>query len=122
MQSLCTIIYPSFGIIGQKRAYHSREVIANAQSNRRGYAAKPHMLTINDRNSAQLTGVREVLSFDEKQFLLGTEQGDLAVSGEGIHITALLLDEGRLTFEGRVDALSYSDAIGLRHVWRGWLK
>ena len=108
MQSLCTIIYLSFGIIGQKRAYHSREVIANAQSNRRG--------------SAQLTGVKEVLSFDEKQLLLRTEQGDLAVSGEGIHITALLLDEGRLTFEGRVDALSYSDASGLRHAWRGWLK
>lgn len=84
--------------------------------------AKPHMLTINGRKSAQLTGVREVLSFDEKQLLLRTEQGDLAVSGEGIHITALLLDEGRLTFEGRVDALSYSDASGLRHAWRGWLK
>ena len=84
--------------------------------------AKPHMLTINDHKSAQLTGVREVLSFDEKQLLLRTEQGDLAVSGEGIHITALLLDEGRLTFEGRVDALSYSDASGLRHAWRGWLK
>ena len=80
------------------------------------------MLTINDRKSAQLTGVREVLSFDEKQLLLRTEQGDLAVSGEGIHITALLLDEGRLTFEGRVDALSYSDASGLRRAWRGWLK
>ena len=84
--------------------------------------AKPHMLTIHDRKSAQLTGVREVLSFDEKQLLLRTEQGDLAVSGEGIHITALLLDEGRLTFEGRVDALSYSDGSGLRHAWRGWLK
>ena len=83
---------------------------------------KPHMLTINDRKSAQLTGVKEVLSFDEKQLLLRTEQGDLAVSGEGIHITALLLDEGRLTFEGRVDALSYSDASGLRRAWRGWLK
>ena len=76
--------------------------------------AKPHMLTINDRKSAQLTGVKEVLSFDEKQLLLRTEQGD--------HITALLLDEGRLTFEGRVDALSYSDASGLRRAWRGWLK
>ena len=83
---------------------------------------KPHMLTINDRKSAQLTGVKEVLSFDEKQLLLRTEQGDLAVSGEGIHITALLLDEGKLTFEGRVDALSYSDASGLRRAWRGWLK
>ena len=26
--------------------------------------AKPHMLTINERKSAQLTGVKEVLSFD----------------------------------------------------------
>ena len=77
--------------------------------------AKPHALTISDRRSAQLSGVKEVLSFDEKQLLL-------AVSGEGLHITALLLDEGRLTFEGRVDALSYSDASGLRRAWRGWLK
>lgn len=84
--------------------------------------AKPHALTISDRRSAQLSGVKEVLSFDEKQLLLRTEQGDLAVSGEGLHITALLLDEGRLTFEGRVDALSYSDASGLRRAWRGWLK
>lgn len=84
--------------------------------------AKPHALTISDRRSAQLSGVKEVLSFDEKQLLLRTEQGDLAVSGESLHITALLLDEGRLTFEGRVDALSYSDASGLRRAWRGWLK
>ena len=81
--------------------------------------AKPHALTINDRSSALLTGVKEVLSFDEKQLLLRTEQGDLAVSGEGIHITALLLDEGKLTFQGRVDALSYSDPGILRRAWRG---
>ena len=84
--------------------------------------AKPHTLTINDRSSALLTGVKEVLSFDEKQLLLRTEQGDLAVSGEALHITALLLDEGKLTFQGKVDALSYSDPSVLRRAWRGWFK
>lgn len=82
----------------------------------------PHTLTLSERQNMQLTGIEQVLAFDDKQLLLQTSKGNLAISGEGIHITSLLLEDGRLSFDGRVDALSYSDQHTLRRAWRSWFK
>lgn len=83
---------------------------------------RPHTLTLSDRQSMQLTGVEQVLSFDDKQLVLQTAKGTLAIAGEDIHVTSLLLEDGRLSFDGRIDALSYSDQHPLRHAWRSWFK
>jgi hypothetical protein len=36
---------------------------------------RPHRLTIENRASGTLTGIREVVSFDENQVILDTDQG-----------------------------------------------
>lgn len=72
-------------------------------------AARPHTVTIDSRASMGLTGVREVLAFDEKQISLQTEGGEMTVSGEGLHVTALLLEEGRVSLEGQIDSIAYAN-------------
>lgn len=69
---------------------------------------RPHCLTLDERHKAELTGVSEVLAFDENQVVLLTECGEIAFSGENLHLTKLLLDEGKLTVEGKVDSVVYT--------------
>ena len=72
-------------------------------------APRPHSLTLNDRKSLYLTGVRDVASFDEKQLIMHTDAGQISISGEGLHVSELVLEEGRVAVEGQVDAIQYTN-------------
>ena len=54
-----------------------------------------------------ITGIREVISFDEKEILLNTEEGKLDIKGEALHVKHLDLESGEISLEGRIDSLSY---------------
>ena len=43
----------------------------------------PHALTMENRQKAALSGVSEVLAFDENQVILSTDCGEIALTGEG---------------------------------------
>ena len=67
-----------------------------------------HTLSLISRTHAELSGVTEVLSFDENQVVMDTALGLLTVEGEQLHVEKLSLDIGELTLEGTVDSLQYS--------------
>ncbi len=69
---------------------------------------KNHLLTLDNRRRASLTGVSEVLGFDENQVSLMTENGEVTLTGEGLHVTKLMLEEGQLAVEGKIDGVIYS--------------
>ena len=69
---------------------------------------KNHLLTLDNRRRAALTGVSEVLGFDENQVSLMTENGEVTLTGEGLHVTKLMLEEGQLAVEGKIDGVIYS--------------
>ena len=48
----------------------------------------PHELIMKDRKRISVTGVTEVVSFDELSVVLKTACGELTVDGEGLHISA----------------------------------
>ncbi|AQS57868.1 sporulation protein YabP [Desulforamulus ferrireducens] len=66
-----------------------------------------HLLTIESRKKLKLAGVQHVGSFDEQEITLDTNMGFLKLSGEGMHITHLNLDEGNLVVEGLINGLEY---------------
>lgn len=68
-----------------------------------------HKLQINSRNSASLTGVRDVLSFDAGEVLLETVQGVLMIRGEELHVSRLTLEKGEVDVDGKIDSVAYSD-------------
>lgn len=70
-------------------------------------AKTPHRLSLDDRKSGTLTGVRDVSSFDEKEILLLTAEGKLLIKGEQLHVKRLNLEKGEVDIEGRVDSLTY---------------
>ena len=68
-----------------------------------------HKVTITNRKSCAVSGVNDVLSFDEHEILLETEQGMLMIKGEELHVSRLTLDKGEVDIDGKVDSFTYSD-------------
>ncbi len=71
---------------------------------------RAHRLTVTDRRGGTITGVKDVLSFDEQEILLETERGRLTVKGKELHVSRLTLEAGEVDIDGRVDSLVYSEA------------
>lgn len=67
----------------------------------------PHTLTLKDRKMLTMTGVTEVISFDDTTVALRTQLGDLAIHGSGLQLKTLTLDGGQVAVEGTVTALIY---------------
>lgn len=68
-----------------------------------------HGLLINDRQSAHLEGVTEVVRFDEQEVVLETVCGTLSIDGNGLHLSEWNAERGTAILEGRVDAVTYFD-------------
>lgn len=73
---------------------------------------KFHKVSLNARNQAMITGVKDVLSFDAGEVLLETEQGILMIRGGELHVNRLTLEKGEVDVDGRIDSLTYSDTNG----------
>lgn len=70
---------------------------------------REHNITMRGRKQVDITGVKQVESFDNEEFLLETEQGFLAIRGHNLHIKNLDVDQGIVSIEGKVYDLVYLD-------------
>ena len=69
----------------------------------------PHKLTLDERRKLTMTGVTEVVSFDEESVVLKTCLGTLLVQGRQLQLKTLTLDGGQVAVEGHIAALSYEE-------------
>lgn len=69
----------------------------------------PHSLTLKDRKILTMSGVTEVVSFDENSVVLHTELGTLSIHGRELQLKNLTLDGGQVAVEGHVAALIYEE-------------
>jgi sporulation protein YabP len=72
--------------------------------------ARAHTIVMENRRKATITGVLDVASFHDQEVVLKTDDGDVIIIGEQLHISNLSLDEGKLTVEGLIGGLEYTDA------------
>ena len=63
---------------------------------------RPHRLTIENRASGTMTGIREVVSFDENQVVLDTDMGLLTLKGKELHVSRLTLENGEVDLNGTI--------------------
>ena len=66
-----------------------------------------HRLMLDNRKEASVTGVKDMISFDEKEILLQTADGRLQIRGSGLHVKGLNLEKGEAALAGHVDSLVY---------------
>ena len=66
-------------------------------------------LILENRGKLSISGVLDVLSFDDQVVIVETELGLLTVKGENIRINKLSIDTSEVVVEGEVSSLTYSD-------------
>ena len=69
----------------------------------------PHKLTLDQRQKLSMSGVTEVVSFDEDAVVLKTALGTLVVQGQGLQLKQLTPDGGQVAVEGNIGALHYEE-------------
>lgn len=83
---------------------------------------RPHSCLMQNRASVTLTGVREVVSFDEKQVVIDTDMGLLTIKGKGLHVSRLTVEKGELDVGGEMDSLTYSSNEAYRRAGKSILE
>lgn len=66
-------------------------------------------LILENRGKLSISGVLDVLSFDDQVVIVETELGLLTVKGENLRINKLSIDTSEVMVEGTISLLSYSD-------------
>ena len=63
--------------------------------------ARPHKLELLNREKGSVTGIQDVVSFDENQMIL-------TVRGKALDVSRLTLAKGEVDIEGEFESFSYS--------------
>ena len=66
-------------------------------------------LVLENREKLSISGVLDVLSFDDQVVVVETDLGLLNVKGEGLRINKLSIDTSEVIVEGEIYNLAYSD-------------
>ena len=69
----------------------------------------PHKLTLNERKYLTLSGVTEVVSFDDTAVVLHTVLGTLEVQGQDLQLKNLSMEGGQVAVDGHICALLYEE-------------
>ena len=80
----------------------------------------PHKLTLNERQQLTMTGVTEVVSFEDTSVVLRTCLGTLLVQGNGLQLKTLSVEGGQVAVDGTITALAYEEPRKLNS-WLGRL-
>lgn len=68
-----------------------------------------HKLILNDRNTLELTGVKDVENYNEQEIVLLTSFGNLTIYGYDFNITKLDVETGEMKITGQIDSVYYTD-------------
>ncbi len=78
---------------------------------KRPEAQKIHECTIKCRKHIDITGVKEVTSFDDGAVMLVTDCGDMTLEGEGLRVGTLDTDRGVISVDGQINSIYYTDSV-----------
>ena len=71
--------------------------------------ALPHKLTLNERRTLSMTGVTEVVNFDESTVVLRTQLGTLIIHGQALQLKTLSLEGGQVAVDGHITGMNYEE-------------
>lgn len=68
-----------------------------------------HTFSSKAREGIRISGVCDVVSFDESGVSLETLCGSMAVEGEGLHVRTLNTEDGIVEIDGKINGVYYYD-------------
>ena len=66
-------------------------------------------LILENRGKLSVSGVLDVLSFDDQVIIIETELGLLTIKGDNLRINKLSIDTSEVIVEGDISSMDYSD-------------
>jgi len=66
-------------------------------------------IVLENREKLSISGVNDVLSFDNQIVILETQLGLLTIKGENLRINKLSIDSEEVVIEGEINNLAYSE-------------
>ena len=71
---------------------------------------KNHGIILENREHLVISGVLDVIGFDDETVLMETELGQLTVKGQNLKVLSFTVEAGSISVEGSVSALVYTGA------------
>lgn len=71
--------------------------------------SRAHNIIVEQRKKLNLSGVTDVVGFEDETIVLKTVMGTLTVKGEKLHIGSFSTTSGDIDIDGKVIALVYTD-------------
>lgn len=62
-----------------------------------------------DRNLITLSGISKIVSFDDEEFLMESNMGNIRLLGEALELLKLDTNDGNVKIKGKINSLSYVD-------------
>lgn len=67
-----------------------------------------HNVILKARKELEATGVKSVVSYDDRTVVLETQQGTLQIGGEQLSVSEFSAQSGEVTIGGKIEYLQYS--------------
>src|SRR5690554_3078151 len=77
-------------------------------------------ISISERKSIVITGVKKIDSFNEEEFLVETSLGYMIIKGENLEIIKLDTHQGSVSIKGFLNSLSYIQDSGKKNKEEGF--
>jgi sporulation protein YabP len=71
-------------------------------------------LNLINRERFEASAVNNVISYDDTEILMETKLGLLDIKGEGMHITTLNLEQGKIVVDGYIHRIEYVEDKGAK--------
>ncbi|MHB1314024.1 MAG: YabP/YqfC family sporulation protein [Christensenellales bacterium] len=81
----------------------------NREPNNPEFPVRDHVLTMENRRKAMVSGVKDVDSFNEQEIVFVIDNGLVILGGRDLHISKLNLDDGQLVIEGVILGVEYHE-------------
>jgi sporulation protein YabP len=102
-------INPSYDIKREERGIIVDQYYEYGSGYDKGNKVPEHDIKMRGRKSLDITGVKQVDSFDNEEFLLETTMGFLAIRGYNLKMKTLNLEQGQVSIEGKFYDIVYLD-------------
>ena len=68
-----------------------------------------HVVKMIERKNIVISGIKKIVSFDDKQFLLESIMGNIVIKGSNLEMIKLDTIDGNVSIKGTIDSMNYID-------------
>lgn len=68
-----------------------------------------HVVKMVDRKSIVISGIKRIINFDDKQFSLESNMGEIIIKGNSLEMIKLDTIDGNVSIKGSIDSIIYSN-------------